>query len=87
MRCGDCIHCRWDDSDIWCDVRKNDITKYTQACEQFKKQLNHTCGECSYNVKAENECDLDFCAAHDLYDFTSDDRKACDDFVGSDNDD
>lgn len=46
----------------------------------FEPQIPHTCGECCYNIKAENDGDLDFCAAHDLYDFTQDDRKACADF-------
>ena len=80
MKCGDCIHCRWDDSDVWCTICKDDVMRDTQACEQFKKQIPHTCGECWYNMKAEEEGDLDYCIAHDLYDFTHDERKACEDF-------
>lgn len=80
MRCGDCIHCRWDDDEVWCNIREDCITKDVLACEEFKKQTPYTCGVCLYNVKAEQKGDLDFCAAHDLYDFTHDERKACEDF-------
>ncbi len=42
--------------------------------------VNATCGQCAFNIKAEKPGDLDFCAAHDLFDFTHDDREACSDF-------
>lgn len=83
MKCKDCIHCQWDDEFTWCDTyeqSETDITKDTPACELFSKQIPHTCSECAYNIKATAGGDLDFCAAHDLYDLTYDDRKACSDF-------
>lgn len=84
MKCKDCIHCQWEDDDAWCDAYKfsnrSAITGETPACEVFKKQIPHTCGECWYNMKGEEEGDLDYCIAHDLYDFTHSERKACEDF-------
>lgn len=83
-KCHSCIHCQWDDdTEIWCDIYEKthvEPTMETPSCKMFEPQTPHTCGECCYNIKAENDGDLDFCAAHDLYDFTQDDRKACADF-------
>lgn len=85
MKCKDCIHCQWDDECTWCDAYekrkcKSNTTLDTSACEFFSKQIPYTCGECRFNIKAAADGDLDFCAVHDLYDFTQFNRKACSDF-------